>query len=154
MYLPRYLAVAYAIKYPTHLIKLILISPVGIPCSQYAINCSSRDEHLDRQLQHLVFSILRRLSFKRSNSKQCYQHVPCFLHLLWWMNISPFTLVRLSGPFGPMLASAWTSDISATFSPTEARYFNSIFTPSSASVEVVSMHSLISWVREHLPCCH
>src|SRR5436190_7344957 len=53
----------------------------------------------------------------------CYQHVSCWLRLLWWMNISSFTLVRFFGPFGPMLASAWTSDIFATLSPTESRSF-------------------------------
>ena len=41
-----YLAVAYALKYPGHLNKLILASPVGIPEDPYAVNADMPDPHV------------------------------------------------------------------------------------------------------------
>lgn len=35
--------------------------------------------------------------------------IPSWFAKLWNMNISPFSLVRNTGPFGPMLVSGWTS---------------------------------------------
>ncbi|KAG6006298.1 hypothetical protein E4U21_007180 [Claviceps maximensis] len=46
-----YLAVSYAIKYPGHLKKLILASPVGIPEDPFAVN-SSLPEHGESTVQN------------------------------------------------------------------------------------------------------
>lgn len=135
---------AYALKYPTHLTKLILVSPVGIPCSQYAIDHSAFPEdemHPNMQPRgscsfaptrpRRTRSILGAPSSKHTIPKHCYRNVPRWLRLLWRVNISPFTLIRSSGPFGPMLASAWTSAMTAALSSTEAhclqQYLYSIF---------------------------
>lgn len=37
------------------------------------------------------------------------KRIPSWFSKLWNMNISPFSLVRNTGPFGPMLVSGWTS---------------------------------------------
>ncbi|KMU85664.1 abhydrolase domain-containing protein 5 [Coccidioides immitis H538.4] len=84
-----YLAVAYALKYPGRLNKLILASPVGIPEDPYARAAASVDNN--------------------DISKPPAKTIPKWLVYLWDANVSPFSLVRWSGPLGPRLVSGWTS---------------------------------------------
>lgn len=98
-----YMAVCYALKYPGHLNKLILASPVGIPEDPYAVN-EAMPEPTD--------STLANEFTEGADSKtqlKPRKPLPGWLTTLWDANVSPFSLVRWTGPMGPRLVSGWTS---------------------------------------------
>ncbi|KAK4553697.1 hypothetical protein LTR86_009195 [Recurvomyces mirabilis] len=131
-----YMAVCYALKYPGHLDKLILASPVGVPEDPYAINddgptpaeanamakefAESQDEAVNGASKADGNNFLNQKD-KREAEQQQQQNgagrdapprrrpYSKWLTTLWDANISPFSLVRLSGPLGPRLVSGWTS---------------------------------------------
>lgn len=102
-----YMAVCYALKYPGHLNKLILASPVGIPEDPYAVN-DAAPEPASSTMQNEVTQSGDETS-KRSQGQPPRRKMPWWLTTLWDANISPFSLVRYAGPLGPRLVSGWTS---------------------------------------------
>ncbi|CAE7028361.1 hypothetical protein P3342_006175 [Pyrenophora teres f. teres] len=126
-----YLAIAYALKYPGHLNKLILASPVGIPEDPYAVDEEMPDpqessmaneftqDAAETNGQGVQPSTADKNNFmnqqkKGDSTKEAKQppkrRLPWWLYSLWEANmISPFTFVRWSGPLGPRLVSGWTS---------------------------------------------
>lgn len=109
-----YMAVAYALKYPGRLNKLILASPVGLPEDPNATQAElpepkystlsqefnqSQDETTTHQDQ----------STKNTNETSPRRVLPKWLVYLWDANISPFSFVRWTGPLGPRFVSGWTS---------------------------------------------
>ncbi|KAF9883134.1 hypothetical protein FE257_004054 [Aspergillus nanangensis] len=125
-----YMAVAYALKYPGRLNKLILASPVGIPEDPYAVSADVPDPTAtgyaqDQQkiaqsassvkpdeIQKGDNNILLRgapSSGSASENNPPRRIVPKWFAYLWDANISPFTLVRWAGPLGPRLVSGWSS---------------------------------------------
>lgn len=126
-----YMAVAYALKYPGHLNKLILASPVGIPEDPYAVN-AEMPEPSESTMASEVTKSQRSITDSsdsgsdepkvnhaniltasaRTNSAadgRLRRTIPRWFGYLWDANISPFTLVRWAGPLGPRLVSGWTS---------------------------------------------
>ena len=146
-----YLAVVYALRYPGHLNKLILASPVGIPEDPYAVNADMPDpkdpnvvEEFRQDQEELVNSADPTLpttdnnNFLNARSKAekhgangkepqngsgppARRPVPKLLTYLWESNLSPFSLVRWAGPLGPRLVSGWTSRRFAHLPPNEAQ---------------------------------
>ena len=132
-----YLAVSYAIKYPGRINKLILASPVGVPEDPYAVNAAMHEPEESTlvseftQDQNSVVNSQEggaegssssnaakppshnyRLSTnnnKKSTTKPVRRPLPGWFAYLWDANVSPFSLVRMSGPLGPRLVSGWTS---------------------------------------------
>lgn len=118
-----YMAVAYALKYPGHLNKLILASPVGVPEDPYAIRSDlpePGDSTLGNEFVQDATETTSRANTgdnnKSSNARTTDQSgkpprrpTPKWLTTLWDANISPFSVVRLTGPLGPRLVSGWTS---------------------------------------------
>lgn len=113
-----YLGVSYALKYPGHLNKLILASPVGVPEDPYAVN-ADMPEPMDSSLQD-EFTVDQQTTTKghgggTPNAKQADANAPKkrpyspWLTWLWDANVSPFSIVRLAGPLGPRLTSGWTT---------------------------------------------
>lgn len=93
-----YLAAAYTLKYPGHLDKLILASPVGIP--EHPVVPAPHPEAAGTAAgENDSPSQPAQLQLKR------YHPLLTFL----WDNVSAFSLVRWAGPFGPQLVSNWTS---------------------------------------------
>jgi len=99
------MAVAYALKYPGRLKKLILVSPVGIPEDPNAVEAdlpepasSTMQNEFTQSQQDMTTTVKPR---RRQLSK--------WVTYLWDANISPFSVVRLFGPLGPSLVSGWTS---------------------------------------------
>ena len=134
-----YMAVAYALKYPGHLKKLILASPVGIPEDPYAVNADMPEpsnstmaneisQEQEDDFQHAPNPRLpnsvktsdnnnflnarkkrEEASQERDQSNAPRKPLPKWLTYLWDANISPFSIVRWTGPLGPRFVSGWTS---------------------------------------------
>ena len=110
-----YMAVAYALKYPGHLKKLILASPVGIPEDPYAVNEAMPEPQESTAVNEFTQSGTETTSGSSGSAttdkKQVQPRRPYakWLTTLWDANISPFSIVRLPGPLGPRLVSGWTS---------------------------------------------
>ncbi|KAI5357931.1 putative alpha/beta hydrolase-1 [Septoria linicola] len=102
-----YMAVCYALKYPGHLHKLILASPVGIPEDPYA--ASEEAEPQSSTIQNEFTQTQGESASKTPQPAPPKRKMPWWLTSLWDANISPFSVVRLSGPLGPRLVSGWTS---------------------------------------------
>jgi len=128
-----YMAVAYALKYPGHLNKLILASPVGIPEDPYAMSAempepeesTMANEFTQDQEDDVVnngnlktngdnnnFLNAKSKADKKGPTKTdtpARRPLPKWLTYLWDANISPFSIVRWTGPLGPRFVSGWTS---------------------------------------------
>ncbi|KAL8736065.1 MAG: hypothetical protein Q9181_002579 [Wetmoreana brouardii] len=151
-----YMAVAYALKYPGHLNKLILASPVGIPEDPYAVNAEMPDpsnstltnefsqdqeattEYSNPKLPEAAKTVGDNNNFLNARSKAQKSNpngddtgdtppgtprkpLPKWLTYLWDANISPFSIVRWSGPLGPRFVSGWTSRRFSHLPPDEAQ---------------------------------
>ena len=145
-----YMAVAYALKYPGHLNKLILASPVGIPEDPNAVNADMPEPTESTMANE--FSRAQEESLKSASSSKVSESnrvddnnflnartkreekghngektkaprkpLPKWLVYLWDANISPFSLVRWSGPLGPRFVSGWTSRRFSHLEPGEAQ---------------------------------
>ncbi len=147
-----YMAVAYALKYPGHLNKLVLASPVGIPEDPYAVNAempepleSTLANELSQDQDDTTKSSNPKIpeDAKRGDNNNFWnagpkaqqnpkpgdqtpptaprKPLPKWLTYLWDANISPFSLVRWSGPLGPRFVSGWTSRRFSHLAPNEAQ---------------------------------
>lgn len=126
------MAVAYALKYPGRLNKLILASPVGIPEDPYAVRSDvpepsdstmaneftqDQNETTAESLNGQQAMLDARNKLAANNDSNTTKKVapppkrtlPKWFTYLWDSNVSPFSLVRWSGPLGPRLVSGWTS---------------------------------------------
>ncbi|KAJ4353470.1 uncharacterized protein N0V89_005199 [Didymosphaeria variabile] len=119
-----YLATAYALKYPGRLNKLILASPVGIPEDPYAVNEAMPEPQESTMgnefTQDAATTTTDNNNFmkQRDSGKDTTdtqkepprRRLPGWVSYVWEANvISPFSLVRWSGPLGPRLVSGWTT---------------------------------------------
>jgi len=123
-----YMAVAYALKYPGHLNKLVLASPVGIPEDPYAVNAEMPDPNdtgdtvngsdsnlsdSSRTPDNNNFLNARdkaeKATKKADKAPAQRKPYPKWLTYAWDANISPFSLVRWAGPLGPRFVSGWTT---------------------------------------------
>lgn len=119
-----YLAVSYALKYPGHIKKLILASPVGVPEDPYAMN-AEMPEPMESTFQ-AEFTVDQQATTTHHDTNRLAaannqpagtpeanaprkRPYPSWLVWLWDANVSPFSLVRLAGPLGPRFVSGWTS---------------------------------------------
>jgi cardiolipin-specific phospholipase len=105
-----YMATAYALKYPGRLNKLILASPVGIPEDPYAVS-ADMPEPGDSAVQNEVLQDQAAAVNGAPPAKPDAPRrpMPKWLTYLWDANVSPFSIVRWTGPLGPRLVSGWTS---------------------------------------------
>ncbi|POS87731.1 hypothetical protein EPUL_000468 [Erysiphe pulchra] len=127
-----YLAVAYALKYPGHLNKLILASPVGIPENPHATHddlsepeksaltqeftesqdetTRSKNSNLSEEKDKIEFrSQSLEEPIKKKINAPPQRKLPKWFSYLWDANISPFSVIRWTGPLGPRLVSGWSS---------------------------------------------
>ncbi|PVI01165.1 alpha/beta-hydrolase, partial [Periconia macrospinosa] len=112
-----YLATAYALKYPGRLNKLILASPVGIPEDPDAVNDDMPDpqdstmaNEFTQDQDETTDGPASKTADKKPSNPPPRRRLPPWLTYLWESNmISPFSLIRWSGPLGPRLVSGWTS---------------------------------------------
>lgn len=142
-----YLSVAYALKYPGRLKKLVLVSPAGIPEDPYAVseampepgmstleneftqdqesvvhdhqnqaNAQVKSELQKKQAASTVNGSTKsnnnnnnKNNVKKQSNNAPKRPLPNWLVWLWDANVSPFSIVRFSGPLGPRFVSGWTS---------------------------------------------
>lgn len=103
------MSVNYCLKYPSHVDRLILVSPVGVPNNPYESQANLEVDPLvtsppDTTVQS-EFS-----QPQAAPSKSAIQQprpLPRWVTMLWEANISPFSFVRLP-IVGPKFASGWT----------------------------------------------
>lgn len=100
-----YFASAYSMKYPGHIKKLVLVSPAGVSRSSLSISAiEQRKKDRNAPLE----------------SGQKLVKVPAWFNFLWECHVSPFSLVRYTGPLGPRFVSGWTARRFANLPPREA----------------------------------
>ncbi|KXT12933.1 hypothetical protein AC579_4131 [Pseudocercospora musae] len=104
-----YMAICYALKYPGHLNKLILASPVGIPEDPYAVSDAAPEPESSTMQNEVTQSGDETAGRSQGRQPPPKRKMPWLLTTLWDANISPFSLVRYAGPLGPRLVSGWTS---------------------------------------------
>lgn len=126
-----YLAVSYALKYPGHLNKLILASPVGIPEDPNAVKDELPEpatSTLANEFTQSQESIVQQdsgadktVAANKQAAKPPRRAIPGWVAWLWDTNsVSPFSLIRMGGPLGPRLVSGWTSRRFNHLPPAEA----------------------------------
>ncbi|KAG6016859.1 hypothetical protein E4U43_002920 [Claviceps pusilla] len=146
-----YLAVSYALKYPGHLKKLILASPVGIPEDPFAVDSSLpepaestvQNEFTQDQQTTTTTGLKHHVPMKNKSQhgiapegqeKRQEQppppppppsapkrSIPSWAAWLWDANVSPFSIVRCAGPLGPRFVSGWSSRRFNHLPPDEAQ---------------------------------
>ena len=118
-----YLAAAYAFKYPEHVDKLVMVSPAGIERgysqelddrSVWSVFKSEKEQEAITELENQGPEISRELpDYDDEDAKLRHVERPRrsgnkLLMYLWNNHVSPFTIVRNSGLFGPKLMSRWS----------------------------------------------
>ncbi|KAF7721126.1 hypothetical protein EC973_005373 [Apophysomyces ossiformis] len=109
-----YFAVCYALKHPTRVEKLILVSPAGIaegPRDQELKEKKPPRELLDREASQLNASLQEEANAAEAIARTSVpvRQIPSWVRYLWDRNITPMSIVRLSGPFGARLVNGYTS---------------------------------------------
>jgi len=117
-----YLSVNYCLKYPSHVDKLILVSPVGVPNNPYETkNNIEFDPAVTDPPDTTIQSEFSQPQGATSRSAiQETRPLPRWITLLWENNFSPFMFVRIP-MVGPKFASGWTTRRFAQL-PTEEEY--------------------------------
>lgn len=122
-----YLSIAYALKYPTRVNRLILLSPAGIPRDPNSTTTYSRevtdsqvsgsDDHAETASQETVQSMRadqRSEQRKESRTRKLFTY-------LWEEGWSPFQVVRSTGVWGPMLVGKYSSRRFIGLSPDDTK---------------------------------
>ncbi|KAL1918543.1 uncharacterized protein VTP21DRAFT_3203 [Calcarisporiella thermophila] len=121
-----YLSACYAIKYPDRVEKLILVSPAGIP-----ENPTEPSESLDNRTKPNVIDTSSSASNPHEDVKvddldpeiqmagaqvpesqpppTPRRRLPTWVRHVWEANITPMSIMRKIGPFGPYLVNAYTT---------------------------------------------
>ncbi|PVG03530.1 alpha/beta-hydrolase [Serendipita vermifera] len=138
--LGAYLVTAYALKYPQHVSRLVLLSPAGVPAGP---NTTVPAAELTRSRTHPEGSEVTQppRELKNPNSKDVSgikqeqvreieeqkeekQKEPwtrrLFVHL-WEAGYSPFGVLRLGGPWAPLLVAKYTTRRFADLDPEHVR---------------------------------
>lgn len=101
-----YLATCYALKYPQHVEKLILVSPAGIPEDPDAplqVKQQNPQDALQQQANEI------NATMQAAAAKKPTRRLPGWATYLWDHNVTPMSIVRMIGPFGASLVHTYTS---------------------------------------------
>ncbi|EIM24059.1 alpha/beta-hydrolase [Wallemia mellicola CBS 633.66] len=99
-----YISTVYALKYPEHVKKLILVSPIGFPKNPESV----RAESLNKDLAQAE-SQSRTHEFSDMPETRTRKALKSVIRYLWEdRNFSPFDILRKSFFFGPMLVSSYS----------------------------------------------
>ncbi|KAK9326903.1 Alpha/Beta hydrolase protein [Lipomyces starkeyi] len=109
-----YIAVAYALRHPERIKKLILVSPAGVPRDPWVVH--EDEAHQPSSALGSEFTSTQADTTKHSTkpvdkrATELKRPIPKWLVFLWEHHVSPFSFVRYTGPLGPQLVSLWTSN--------------------------------------------
>lgn len=112
-----YLSCVYAMKYPEHVDRLILVSPAGVEygytpeleTKKYENVTVKRGARLEEELTVTQDEIHHEHGGPKHSSYNTREWtLPKPIVWLWNRHVSPFTVVRLAAPLGPQLVSSWT----------------------------------------------
>ncbi|CAO3646773.1 unnamed protein product [Mucor hiemalis] len=116
-----YFATCYALKYPQHVEKLILVSPAGIPenppMQQLKVKNENPQETLEKEASEINASYQAEAVAAENMAKQQdtsevpkdRRKIPSWATYLWDRNVTPMSIIRMIGPFGPSLVHTYTS---------------------------------------------
>ncbi|KAF9350148.1 hypothetical protein BGX26_011630 [Mortierella sp. AD094] len=117
-----YLSVAYALKYPERVEKLILVSPVGIPENPEAQKAPLPPPPTQQD------AVPEQVSEPQSRASSQTPAPSTWVRRLamgaWERNITPQSIMRFTGPFGPSLVASYTSRRFAHLEEDEQRDLN------------------------------
>ncbi|KAG0257754.1 hypothetical protein BG011_003780 [Mortierella polycephala] len=131
-----YLSTAYALKYPDRVEKLILVSPVGIPENPEAqraplpqppsqegdTTVSTGDDDSQNKAPQPKTPRTSQEGARAASARSTW--VRKLAMGAWERNITPQSIMRFSGPFGPSLVAAYTSRRFAYLEDSELRDLN------------------------------
>lgn len=114
--LGAYFSVAYALKYPSRVNKLVLLSPAGVPCGPNT-TVPSRELTDDSETQSLGTGNvepaspgkLTRIKSNQEAAKRQESRTRRLFTYLWEEGWSPFQVVRASLFWGPLLIGKYSS---------------------------------------------
>ena len=107
-----YVSTVYALRYPQHVKKLILVSPIGFPrnptiTTQESLNNDlSQAEHQDRVHE-----------FSDAPETKTRKFAKNLVNFLWDRNYSPFDILRKTYFFAPLLVSSYSLRRFSSLSP-------------------------------------
>lgn len=118
-----YFATCYALKYPERVEKLILVSPAGIPENaveqQKMVNDKNPQETLEKEASEIGASyqaeaeeaenIANQQELAQKQPEGGRRKIPAWATYLWDRNVTPMSIIRMIGPFGPSLVHTYTS---------------------------------------------
>ncbi|KAI8639561.1 Alpha/Beta hydrolase protein [Parasitella parasitica] len=117
-----YFATCYALKYPERVEKLILVSPAGIPENAEQQLKMAHDknpqETLEKEASEIGASYKAEAEEAENMAKQQVlekqpegprRRIPSWATYLWDRNVTPMSIIRMIGPFGPSLVHTYTS---------------------------------------------
>ncbi|KAK9464963.1 Alpha/Beta hydrolase protein [Lipomyces arxii] len=104
-----YIGVAYALRFPERIKKLILVSPAGVPRDPWIVNENIEDLP-ESAIESEITQTQQEATQHKLNGKpaRLKRQIPGWFAYLWEHHVSPFSFVRYSGPLGPQLVSLWT----------------------------------------------
>ncbi|KAG1300083.1 hypothetical protein G6F66_000288 [Rhizopus arrhizus] len=129
-----YFATCYALKYPERVEKLILISPAGIPEAPSEKvtkpDDQSPQETLQKEANEIGAAYQAEAAAAENVAKQktdsetpARRKIPAWATYLWEKNVTPMSIIRMTGPFGARLVHSYTSRRFAHLSEAEQHDF-------------------------------
>ncbi|KAI9281081.1 Alpha/Beta hydrolase protein [Sporodiniella umbellata] len=116
-----YFSACYALKYPERVEKLILVSPAGIP--NPPPETITKPNNPQETLQKEAEEISTNFQEGEKPVDPPRRKIPAWATYLWNKNITPMSIVRMTGPFGPRLVHSYTSRRFAHLSESEQHDF-------------------------------
>ncbi|CDS11605.1 hypothetical protein LRAMOSA03868 [Lichtheimia ramosa] len=114
-----YFATCYSRKYPERVEKLYLISPAGVPEAPAEVTRPKDDKPkdvIDKEASDLNANMQTDAEEAMANEQQQQQspgpprrRIPSWARYLWEKNVTPMSIVRLTGPYGASLVNRYTS---------------------------------------------
>ena len=144
-----YLSVAYALKHPERVERLVLVSPVGIPEGSWDLKAQTKVEERRSESKDLPLEKQDSAGAQSARSVTTHQEgsmgpprrfsnrTLSFLGWLWDHNVSIFGILRSSSFFGPWLISGYTKRRFGSVPPDELQcmhaYCHGIFSGRGSS---------------------
>ena len=159
--LGAYFSVAYALKYPERVNKLILLSPAGVPRGPNWTDPSREitDEGTFKPGESATFrqatrDRVEKIEEEQKKEKQQMSRSRRLLVYFWEEGWSPFQVVRSTLFFGPLLVGKYSSRRFPSLTPSETRDMHEYLlnlTLSRGSGEYCISHILAPGAYAHMP---